>query len=444
MKPVIQYTPHALDAERAVIGSILIDPSVLSIASDVLENDDFFTAAHQIIFSTMKSLDASGQPIDMASLGFMLCTNASFNEAGGVQYLSELIASLPCARNIKKFCHAVKNDSMRRKIKALSMEISARTDEPIVNCAEYIQTLKDKLDDVSAHLTETPWSLFGEVTREAIEDIFAIQSGADKGVDTGFIDIDKKLSGLRPGSLTIIAARPAMGKTALALNIVKNTALERDCSVAVFSLEMTAKELAMRILSSISGIESSVLRNATMSDAQWDAIVKAIEAYKSAPIVIDETPGISISTLRERAKRMKAERDIKLIVIDYLQLMTSTSKRAQSREQEIADVSRGLKNLAKELKVPIICLAQLNRAVDARVDKRPFLSDLRESGSIEQDADTIMFIHREDYYEKDKSKQNNKAEIIIAKQRAGATGVVNLHWNGATTTFSNYTENEYF
>lgn len=438
------YTAHAIDAEKAVIGSILLDPSVLSIASEALNDDDFFADVHRMIFSTMKELDKTNQPIDLATLGFMLSANRPFNDAGGVLYLSQIESNLPTASRIKQYCSEVRNDSMRRKMQEFAIAVVERTKGPIVDVCGYIQESKDLLDGIASRSVDNPWGTFGEVTKAAIEDIFAIQSGAEKGVDTGFIDLDKKLSGLRPGSLTIIAARPAMGKTALALNIVKNASIQREIATAVFSLEMTSKELAMRILSSISGVESSVMRNAAMNDTQWDAIMKALDAYKSAPIIIDETPGISISAMRDRAKRMKAETDIKLIVVDYLQLMTSNSKRALNREQEVADISRGLKNLAKELKIPIICLAQLNRSVDARVDKRPFLSDLRESGSIEQDADTIIFIHREDYYEKDKSKQNNKAEIIIAKQRAGSTGSITLHWNGATTTFSNYTENEYF
>lgn len=440
----IQYTAHAIDAEKNVLGSILLDPSVLTIASDALQTDDFFTTAHQAIFSMMKKLDESHQPVDAAIIGSMLSSNQSFNEAGGIKYLFDLTLQLPSAINIKKYCAVVRNDSMRRRIQALSIEIAEKANDPIVDCAEFIQTAKDKLDSIADRAVEQPWKCFEDVARSAMEDIFAIQSGKMKGVDTGFIDLDSKLSGLRPGSLTIIAARPAMGKTAFALNIVKNSSIGNGLPTAFFSLEMTSKELALRILSSVSGVNSSTIRNATMNDSQWNALFGAVEQYKKAPIVIDETPGISISSLRDRAKRMKTENGIKLIVVDYLQLMTSSSKRATNREQEVADISRGLKNLAKEVEVPIICLAQLNRAVDARTDKRPFLSDLRESGSIEQDADTILFIHREDYYEKDKSKQNNKAEIIIAKQRAGSTGIINLHWNGETTTFSNYTEDQYF
>ncbi len=444
MKPAIQYTAHAIDAERAVLGSILIDPSVLSIASDALHDDDFFAAAHQSIFATMKKLDASGQPIDMATIGVMLSSNAFFNEAGGVCYLGDLMQRLPGACNIKRYCARVRNDAIRRKIQALSMEIMNQTNEPITDCAEYVQTLKDKLEEIAGRSAEQPWSMFEDVTKDAMTDVLFIQNGQMKGVDTGFIDLDRKLSGLRPGSLTIIAARPAMGKTAFALNIVRNAAIDNGIPTAIFSLEMTSKELALRMLSSLSGVDSTSIRNATLSDAQWNNLLVAVDKYKGAPIVIDETPGISISSIRDRAKRMKAERGIRLIVVDYLQLMTSSSKRVSNREQEVADISRGLKNLAKELELPIICLAQLNRAVDARTDKRPFLSDLRESGSIEQDADTIMFIHRDDYYEKEKSKQTNKAEIIIAKQRAGSTGSVTLHWNGATTTFSNFTEDKYF
>ena len=425
---------NATEAERAVLGAILLDNTVLPIASDILRDTDFYMPVHRDIWQAMKRLGDQGQPIDLATVTVSLLNNAHFEEAGSTVYLGGLIQQLPSASLIKVHARLVHNDAIRRALNTYANDIVAQTTGTVGDCGAFVQQVKDKLDDIVGVQTDTPWRTFDETAREALKDIIDLANGDEPGIFTGFASLDRHLSGLRPGSLTILAARPGMGKTALALNILRNVAITKRIPAAMFTLEMTAKELDMRIISGMAQISGHAIRSGKLSHEQWDALFRVVETFKNTPLLIDETPAISISALRDRARRLQIEKGIRFIVIDYLQLVSSTNKRVSCREQEIADISRGLKALAKELSVPVLCLSQLNRALEARADKRPFLSDLRESGSIEQDADNILFIHREGYY--DKGKDANTAEIIIAKQRAGATGTLKLRWNGATTTFS--------
>lgn len=428
---------NATEAEKAVLGAVLLDNDVLPLVSDIVRPNDFYMPVHRDIFTAMQSIDASGKPIDLATVTVSLLGNKYFEEAGSTVYLGELMR-LPSACQAKVHANIVHNDAVRRAINTYARDLAEKTQAAVGDCGAFVQQVKDKLDDIVGTPTDVPWQSFDETAREALKDVVAMAEGNNPGIDTGFRELDERLAGLRPGSLTILAARPAMGKTALALNILQHVAIKRRIPAAIFSLEMTSKELAMRVISGMSGVSGHAIRNGKLSKPQWDALFHAVEAYKNTPLTIDETAGISISALRDRARRMQLEKHIQFIAIDYLQLMTSGSKRVSNREQEVADISRGLKALAKELNVPVLCLAQLNRGVETRADKRPFLSDLRESGSIEQDADNILFIHREGYY--GKVKDDHVAEIIIAKQRAGSTGTIRLHWDGATTTFSNHSQ----
>lgn len=429
---------NAIQAERAVIASIILDNATLTLISGKLSAEDFYDAVNGKIYSACVELDQCGLPIDIATIYTKLSDDKALQERGGTYYLAQISNEIPSAIMIERHAQLVINDSIRRRLSAFGQSLQMDAEKPIFNIEEYVsnaaETMHQIIDDTGAN------SFFdlNTATKSACEEMMAAMQngGAVKGIPTGFHDLDNIITGLRPGTLTILAARPAMGKTALALNIISDVAIRRQIPSAIFSLEMTATELATRIISARSRVDSSCIKKGVLSDEQWDSIMNSIEKMHDSPLFIDDGSGITISTLRDRARRLQMQRGIKFIVVDYLQLLTSGSKRVQNREQEVADIARGLKNLSKELSVPVLALAQLNRSVESRADKHPFLSDLRESGSIEQDADNILFIHRPAYYDKSLG-EDNVAEIMIAKQRNGATGSVNLHWNGKLTEFSN-------
>ncbi len=428
----------AQKAEEAVLGSILLDSSTLSLAREQLTITDFFSEQNRRLYKTMMDLDNAGAPIDIATISPALIDDPTFNDDGGiVVYLQSLESMLPSPVAIPIYIKTVKNDSKRRKLLALAKDIESKASQYIQDVEPLTSSIAEAVAEISAEGVK-PWIDVKEAIKTSLLDAqeLAVAGGEIPGIRTGFIDLDKKLSGLRPGSLSIVAARPAMGKTAFALNIMVYAAIEMKKKVAFFSLEMSSSELASRVLSQMTSIDSGNLKRGLLDKNDWNRLLCTAKDYKDASIQIDETAAIDIATLRDRAKRMQADGGLDLIIIDYLQLMRSTSKRIGNREQEIADISRGLKALAKELKLPVIALAQLNRAVDARPDKRPFLSDLRESGSVEQDADNVLFIHREEYYTP-KPENANLAEIIIAKQRSGPTGTVKLFWDGRFTRFAN-------
>lgn len=427
--------------ERSVLGSILIDEDTLDIAREILKPSDFYAVHNQEIFGVMCHLQDVGKKINSASVYSGLVGSKTFENAGGIAYLVECSNSLPNAENIQHFCDLVKTESSKRKLFQFGDSIKGLLGKPIDDINSEIARLSDELLDISSSNQVTPWVSFESALKNAC---MALVDETDSTViPSGFIDLDEKITGFRPGLLTIIAARPAMGKTALGLNIMQNVAFNQNLPVAFFSLEMTAEELVNRTLSCMSSVNGNAIRQKKLNDDEWNRILNSAEVYKTAQIVIDETPAIDISTLKERAKRIKRQYGIRMLIVDYLQLMHSSSKRAQNREQEVSDISRGLKEIAKSLHISVIALAQLNRAVDARTVKQPVLSDLRESGSIEQDADCVMFIHREDYYNPS-ATPTNEAEIIIAKQRNGPTGIVKLHWEGQFTRFSNLEQNETF
>lgn len=429
---------NAIQAERAVIASIILDNATLTLISGKLSAEDFYDAVNGKIYGACVELDQCGLPIDIATIYTKLSDDKALQERGGTYYLAQISNEIPSAIMIERHAQLVINDSIRRRLSAFGQSLQMDAEKPIFNIEEYVsnaaETMHQIIDDTGAN------SFFdlNMATKSACEEMMAAMQngGAVKGIPTGFHDLDNIITGLRPGTLTILAARPAMGKTALALNIISDVAIRRQIPSAIFSLEITATELATRIISARSRVDSSCIKKGVLSDEQWDSIMNSIEKMHDSPLFIDDGSGITISTLRDRARRLQMQRGIKFIVVDYLQLLTSGSKRVQNREQEVADIARGLKNLSKELSVPVLALAQLNRSVESRSDKHPFLSDLRESGSIEQDADNILFIHRPAYYDKSLG-EDNVAEIMIAKQRNGATGSVNLHWNGKLTEFSN-------
>lgn len=434
-----QAKPISDTAERAVIGSILLDPDTVSIAREIAKPEDFESSLNRSIYEVMCHLADAGQPIDIATVGTPLMADALFKDAGQFCYLSEICANLPSAVNVERYAQLVRNDALRRKLAVFSAELAAMTQRPIEDPDELISRIGDKLANLAQNTANSACMSFKDVIMCSCAEM--MQDGPNLAVKSGFLELDQMLSGFRPGSLTIIAARPAMGKTALGLNIMANAAMDAGITTMFFSLEMTGAELGMRILSARARVDSVRIKQMRLTQDDMSAILRAAEAYRNAPIYVDETPGLDISVIRERAKRMHRQHGIQLIIIDYLQLIRSANRRVQNREQEVADISRSLKALAKELAVPVIALAQLNRAVDSRPDKRPWLSDLRESGSVEQDADNVLFIHREGYYQR--NPDDTTAEIIIAKQRSGPTGTVKLQWNGKYTLFENINHDEF-
>lgn len=436
-----QQPNRAFTAERAVIGSILVDESVLAIAKEMLDADDFFCELHQTIFKAMCNLNENSNAINLASVMVAIGNNQAFENAGGIAYLTEC-QHMCVVSMIEQDAKLVRDDSIRRKLLSFSETIKSITQQNIQDIDNLISSLSNELMSLSETTVITPWIRFDKAMERSCEQL--INEELEDAIPSGFIDLDAKTTGFRPGTLTIIAARPAMGKTAFGLNIAANVALDKCLPVAFFSLEMTGTELTNRIISARARVNGNAIKKRNFTEQEWERILDVTARYRSAQIYIDDTAGLDINVLKDRARRMSVQYGIKMLIVDYLQLMTCNSKRVQNREQEIATISRNLKGIAKELKIPVIALAQLNRSVDSRAEKRPILSDLRESGSMEQDADNVMFIHRDDYYQPN-SEPTNEAEIIIAKQRSGPTGIVKLHWQGEYTLFSNAEhQDEYF
>lgn len=433
-KMQIQQPNKASIAEKSVIGAILIDETVIGIAREIVTAEDFYSTTNQEIFKAMCELNNSGLPINIASLSVCLADNQLFNKEGGVSYLVECSNICPTANAIEFDARLIRDDSVRRKLILFGDSIRIIANQNISDIDSAISSLSSELLSLSESTTITPWVTFSSSIESVCNQM--LDETSEDVIKSGFIDLDAKLTGFKSGTLTILAARPAMGKTALGLNIMTNMSIGLNIPVAFFSLEMTSDELTNRVISSRAKINGNAIRQKKLSEEEWERYLDATKDLHSAKIYIDETPALDISILRDRARRMKVQYGIKALIVDYLQLMTCGAKRVQNREQEIATISRGLKGIAKELHIPVIAMAQLNRAIDSRAEKRPILSDLRESGSMEQDADVVIFIHRDDYYQPN-AEPTHEAEIIIAKHRNGPTGVVKLHWQGEFTLFSN-------
>lgn len=430
-RPVIEAT---LKAEQSIIGAILLDPSVLDIAREYISDGDFYAEYNREIFRAACNLANKGDTINLASMLGGLINAPSFNHNGGVQILIRATETCPSASLIEQFARSMKKYVAMRTLESLGDSAKLAASGQNGDIYAYISTLKNELEKIGDGRAESFYVPFDK----AINDVIASLRNSDDEltVTSGFIDLDKMVVGFKPGTLTIIAARPAMGKTAFGLNILVNSVLKQDVPTAFFSLEMTASELVKRIISSEVLVNGDALKTGKLSDGEFTRVLDFGAKYSSSRVYIDETPALDIDTFKDRAKQLKKKKNVGLIIIDYLQYMRSIKKTINSREQEIADISRELKAISKELQIPVISLAQLNRNLDTRADKRPVLSDLRESGGIEQDADTIIFLYRDDYYHPNDT-QNNVAEVIVAKQRSGPTGVVKLHWDGQYTKFDN-------
>ena len=418
---------------------MLMDKDAITAASEMISGSDFNQSAYGVIFDSMVELFNEGKPVDLITLQERLREKEVPAEIASLEFVRDLVTAVPTSANIKYYAQIVADKSMMRRLIKLNEEIENvcyAGKEPLEAVLE--KTEKSVFELLQRRNTGD-YVPIRQVVLNALERIekASKNKGTVTGIPTGFIDLDYKLSGLQPSDLILVAARPSMGKTAFVLNIAQYVAFKKKKSVAIFSLEMSKEQLVNRLFSLESQVDAQALRTGNMKDSDWEKLIEGAGIIGQSQLIIDDTPGISVSELRSKCRKYKLENDLDLIIIDYLQLMTgSIGRSSESRQQEISEISRSLKGLARELNVPVIALSQLSRAVEGRPDKRPMLSDLRESGAIEQDADVVMFIYRDEYYNKD-SEYKKQAEIIIAKQRNGPVGTVHLAWLGEYTKFAN-------
>lgn len=431
--------PHDIEAEQAILGSMLTDKDAVMSAMEVLKTDDFYRDDNKMIFEAMMSLYGKSEPIDIITVKSELVSTGKFDQVGGLEYIAILPEKVPTTTNVDKYIKIVEEKSMLRNlIKTANDIISVGYDET-EEINSIMEAAEKKIFDVMQRKNQSGYNSIKDVligTFAELEKLYN-QKGTLSGIATGFTDLDYKTSGLHNSDLVIVAARPAMGKSAFAINMATNIAVQSNIPVIIFNLEMSKEQVANRIICSEAMVDSNKIRTGKIEDNDWIKLANASGRLAEAPIYIDDTPGISITEIRAKCRKMKIEKNIGLVVIDYLQLVQGSGKRNSSREQEISEISRSLKILAKEIDVPVIALSQLSRAAEQRQnDHRPMLSDLRESGAIEQDADIVMFLYRDDYYNEN-SEKKNIAEIILAKHRGGSTGTVELAWMGNYTKFAN-------
>lgn len=430
--------PHDIEAEQAVLGSMLTDKEAVVSAIEVLKPEDFYREDNRAIYSSILSLYAKPEPIDIITVKAELVENGKFESVGGLEYLASLPDKVPTTANVDRYIKIVEEKSILRNLIRVSNEIITLGYGETEEVDAIMDQAEKKIFELMQKKNQKGYTPIKDILIETFAEIERLynQKGHITGVPTGFADLDQITSGLHNSDLILIAARPAMGKSAFALNIAANAAVRNGTAVAVFGLEMSKEQMVNRILCSEAMVDSQKVRTGKMEEADWVKLASALGPLSEAPIYIDDTPGISIMEIRAKCRKLKLEKDIGLVVIDYLQLIQGTGKRGASREQEISEISRSLKILAKELNVPVVALSQLSRAAEQRQDHRPMLSDLRESGAIEQDADIVMFLYRDDYYNPD-SEKKNVAEVIISKHRNGSTGTVELLWLNNYTKFAN-------
>ena len=429
---------RSVEAEQSVIGAMLMDKEAVIAASEIIVAEDFYQKQYGIMFESMVELFNEGRPVDLITLQNRLREKDVPPEVSSLEFVGELIAMVPTSANIRSYANIVREKAMLRKL--------IRANEEIANTC-YAGT--EPLEKILADTEKTIFDLlqtrssgeFVPIRQVALNVLEKIEiasrtQGTVTGIPTGFIDLDYKTSGMQPSDFVLIAARPSMGKTAFVLNLVDHVAVRKGLPCMIFSLEMSKEQLVNRMLAMESNVDSQKLRTGSLTDMDWDAIVEGIGVIGNSKMIIDDTPGISITELRSKCRKMKLEYGLSMVIIDYLQLMSGSGKSGDNRQQEISEISRSLKALAREMNAPVIALSQLSRACETRQDHRPMLSDLRESGAIEQDADVVMFLYRDDYYNKD-TETPNIAEVIIAKQRNGPIGTVNLLWQPEYTKFVN-------
>ena len=430
--------PHSTEAEQSVIGSMIIDREAITIASEIISGEDFYGKQYGVIFDTMVELNDEGKPVDLVTLQDRLREKDVPPEISSLEFVKSMIDWVPTSANVKYYATIVAEKSTLRKLIRLNEEIENTCYTGKENLEVILEDTEKKVFELVQKRNTGDYVPIRQVVMNAMDKIEKASNtkGNVTGVATGFIDLDYRTAGMQPSDLILVAARPSMGKTAFVLNIAQHVAFKLNQTVAIFSLEMSKEQLVNRLFSLESRVDSQHLRTGNLSDAEWEKLIESAGVIGKSNLIIDDTPGISISELRSKCRKYKLDHDLKMIIIDYLQLMSGSGRGSDSRQQEISDISRSLKALARELNVPVIALSQLSRAVEQRPDHRPMLSDLRESGAIEQDADVVMFIYRDDYYNKDTDRKGI-AEIIIAKQRNGPIGTVELVWLPDYTKFAN-------
>lgn len=417
--------PHNQEAEQAVLGAILIEPSVLASVSERLKAEDFYRQAHQRLFQVMVDLSEKGMPVDVVTLTAELQDRKLLDEIGGVSYLTELTSVIPTAANVVYYAKIVEEKALLRRLIQTATQIAMNGYSGGEEVDEIIDAAERQILEIGQRQIRGGFVPIRDVLMETYQQIEQLHYNQDglRGIATGFVDLDRMTSGFQKSDLIIIAARPSMGKTAFALNVAQNVAMRTGETVAIFNLEMSASQLVTRMIAAEGNIDAQVFRTGQLQEEDWEKVTMAMSSLSEAPIFIDDTPGVSVYDIRAKLRRLQSEHGLGLVIIDYLQLISGRG--GDSRQQEISEISRSLKLMARELNVPVISLSQLSRAVEQRQDKRPMLSDLRESGSIEQDADIVAFLYRDDYYNED-SEKKNIAEVIIGKQRNGPVGKVEL------------------
>lgn len=432
--------PNSLEAEQSVVGAMIMDKDAIVTAMEMLVKEDFYHQQCGLLFQAMIELYNKSLPIDIVTLQNKLKEMDVPAEIASLEFMGELMTAVPTSANIRYYAQIVKDNAIRRRIIKVNEEIENDCYLGKESVDVEMDIMEKKVFDLlSARGGNTDFVPIRQVVMNALEKIenAAKNSGTVTGIPTGFIDLDYRTAGLQPSDLILIAARPSMGKTAFVLNIAQYIAFHENMCAAIFSLEMSKEQLVNRLFSLESRVDAQALRTGNLSDSDWEKLIEGAGVIGNSKLIIDDTPGITVAELRSKCRKYKLEHDLKIVIIDYLQLMSGSGARASdSRQQEISDISRSLKALARELNVPVVALSQLSRAVEQRPDHRPMLSDLRESGAIEQDADVVMFIYRDDYYNHD-SEMKGISEIIIAKQRNGPIGTVNLVWLPEYTKFVN-------
>jgi len=442
MDAIGRIPPHSIEAEQAVLGCMLLDSEVIPAVTELIKSSDFYRDDHREICEAIIDIVEKAGPVDIITVSEQLQHRGTLEAVGGLDYLASITSAVPTTANARHYAKIVEEKSLLRKLIKATSEISNMCYGASEEAAYVLDKAEKSIFDILEKRTSQGFSHIKDVlldTFNRLEELYNNKSYIT-GIPTGFTDLDYKTSGLQNSDLILIAARPGMGKTAMALNIAQYAAVHKHVPVALFNLEMSKDQLVTRMLCSEVMVDSQKMRTGKLDDDDWNKIAQALAPLSEAPIYIDDTPGLSVMDIRAKCRRLKLEKNLGLVVIDYLQLMQGRGK-TESRQQEVAEISRSLKILAKELNVPVITMSQLSRGPETRTDHRPMLSDLRESGAIEQDADIVMFLYRDDYYNPDTEKKNI-AEVIIAKHRHGSTGTVELRWFGEYTKFANLKKDE--
>jgi len=429
--------PHSMEAEQSVIGSMLLDPEAILAASEIVSGNDFYSKQHHIVFDTILELYNSGKPVDMVTLQDRLKEKDVPPEIYSIEFFRDLINAVPTSANVRHYATIVYEKSTLRSLIKVNEEIESACYLGKDNLETILNDTEKKIFDLLQNRNNNDFIPIKDIVIQALEKIEAASKlkGNVTGISTGFLDLDYKTAGLQPSDFILIGARPSMGKTAFELNLAENIAIKHHIPTIIFSLEMSKEQLINRMFSLESKVDAQNIRSGNLSDSEWERLIESAGIIGKSNLIIDDTPSISITELRSKCRKYKLEHNLGLVMIDYLQLM-SGSGHTESRQQEISEISRSLKALAREINAPVIALSQVNRACESRPDKRPLMSDLRESGSIEQDADVVMFLYRDDYYNKD-SENKGIMEVIIAKQRNGPIGTINLAWLPNLTRFAN-------